>query len=63
MTKYKTSLFDISGTNDKFHQTRPLGESPSQDHERHRLLFKLSCSPKVQLTKESVNQTQHVNKE
>lgn len=33
MTKQKTSLFDIPGTNDKSHQTKPLGDSPSsQDH-------------------------------
>lgn len=40
MTKQKTSLFDIPGTNDEFQQTRPLGESPTQDHKRCQLLFK-----------------------
>lgn len=34
MTKQKTGFFDIPETYDKFHQTKPLRNSTSQDHER-----------------------------
>lgn len=60
MTKQKTSLFDIPGTNHKFYQNKSLGKGQKISLKS---MKDMGYSPKVQITKESVNKIQHVNKE